>query len=124
MSDGNSIAGGITDAIKDLGKEVVKQVVGTGTSSIKTATSQVTGGNSQEQEAEKKAEQLKTFQRVKEVEAEMRQIAAQSAQKTGPEIPKSEKQSLSEPTNNQTQTVDEASRQAVGRAEQGRNFKG
>lgn len=124
MSDGDSIAGAVGDALKDLGREAVKQIAGTGTSSIKAAASQLGKTVSPEEEAKKKAEQIKTFQRVKEIEAEMKQIAAQNAQKTGPEIPKNENRDELQTQDKNKTSIDEASRQALGRAEQGRNFKG
>lgn len=124
MADGDSIFGAVADAGKDLVKETVHQVVGSGASAIKTASQQVGGFDTTEHEQQKKADEVATFQRIKAIEAEMAQIGAQSAQKKGPEIANSQTQNMEEVVSNKSQTVDEASRQAVGRAEQGRNFKG
>lgn len=127
MADGDSILGAVADAGKDLVKETVKQVVGSGTASLKSATQQVSGFTKEEDEMKKKADQTATFQRIKAIEAEMVQIAKQNAQKSGPEIvsrtsSEDEDNGLGN-TNSQPQ-IDEASRQALGKTEQGRNFKG
>lgn len=126
MSDGDSIFGAVADAGKDLVKETFKQVVGASGASLKSATQQVAGFTSEEEELKKKAEQAATFQRVKAIEAEMAQIAQQNAQKNGPEeVQRTEAKEEDGPNTSNTQhPMDEASRQAVGRAEQGRNFKG
>lgn len=126
MSDGNSILGAVADAGKDFVKETFKQVAGAGGASLKSATQQVAGFTSEEDEMKKKTEQAATFQRVKAIEAEMAQIAQQNAQKKGPEVvQRTEAIEEDGPSVSNTQhPMDEASRQAVGRAEQGRNFKG
>lgn len=125
MSDGDSILGSVADAGKDIFKEALSQVVGSGPAVAKTASQQVAGFTSKDDEEKKKADQIATFQRIKAIEAEMAKIGSQQ-QNPGPEIQKSEvptENSLDKlgPTKNQ---VDEATRQAVGKAEQGRNFKG
>ncbi len=127
MSDGDSsILGSVADAGKDFVKETVNQVAGSASSSLKTVTQQVAGYTSEENEMKKKAQQAATFQRIKAIEAEMAQIASQNAQKKGPDIV--QKTVLDEEngpsTTNSRPKIDEASRQALGRAEQGRNFKG
>lgn len=126
MSDGDSsILGAVADAGKDFVKEAVKQVAGSATGSLKTATQQVAGYTSEEDELKRRAEKVATFQRIKAIEAEMTQIASQNSQKKGPEIVTSDSQNKQEMSNHAPQTqLDEASRQAIGRAEQGRNFKG
>jgi hypothetical protein len=124
MSDGDSIAGSVTDSLKDLGKEAIKQVAGSASSSVKTATQQVTGFKTEEEEAKQKEEQIKTHARIKQIEVEMAQIRAENEKKEGPEIQKRESQSFEEAQAKNSQKVDEASRQAIGKAEQGRNFKG
>jgi hypothetical protein len=124
---GDSILGAVADAGKDFVKEVGKQVVGSGAAAGKAVVSQVAGAKTDEQEAAKKAEQVATFNRIKQIEAEMAQIRQGEEQKKGPQItPKAPTDSnkaldtLGKPQNQ----IDEASRQAVGKAEQGRNFKG
>lgn len=120
MSDGDSVTGGL----KDLGRETVKQIASVPKSLLTGAASQVVNSDSGEEEAKKKAEKALTFQRVKEIEAEMRQIAAENSKKEGPDV-KLQKENHTELQKKEMQKKpDEASRQAVGRAEQGRNFKG
>ncbi len=119
MSDDNSVGGGL----KDLGSETLKQVVSIPKSMVKGAIKQAANTDSEELEAQKKADQAATFQRVKEIDAEMASIRQQNEQKTGPEIQSSDN-NINELNNNQSRKTDEASRQAIGRAEQGRNFKG
>lgn len=124
MSDGDSIFGNVADSLKDLGKDVVKQLANTPESLVTSTKDQLTRRDSDEEEARKKAEKMQTFQRVRSIEAEIAQIAAQNEKKTGPQIPQEQgKDELQIQTQNQ-KPLDEASRQAVGRAEQGRNFKG
>lgn len=126
MSDGDSILGAVADAGKDFVKETVKQVVGSGAASAKTATQQVAGYTSNEDEEKKKASQIATFQRIKAIEAEMAEIGKQNEKKTGPALSNPQTQQGQEKASDgkPESTLDEASRQAVGRAEQGRNFKG
>jgi len=124
MSDGDSILGAVADAGKDLVKETVNQIVGGGTAAVKSTAQQVAGFDTAEKEQEKKVENLQTFQRIKRIEAEMAQIHQAEAQKKGPEIVPSQTQQSENISSGKPQTIDEASRQAVGRAEQGRNFKG
>jgi hypothetical protein len=126
MADGDSILGAVADAGKDLVRETVKQVVGNTNASLKSATQQVAGFTSEEDDIKKKTEQAATFQRIKAIEAEMAQIARQNAQKKGPDVVRKTvaKEEDSPSTSNTQHPMDEASRQAVGRAEQGRNFKG
>lgn len=126
MSDGDSILGSVADAGKDLFKEVVNQVVGNGPAAAKSATQQVAGFDSKDDEEKKKAEQMATFQRIKAIEAEMAKIGSQQ-QNSGPEIQKKEVQADENSLDKLGETksqMDEATRQAVGKTEQGRNFKG
>lgn len=119
MSDGDSVSGGL----KDLGKETGKQVASFPKTFIKAAITQVVNRNSEEEEARKQAEKIATHHRIQAIEAEMSQIRAQSEQKEGPSTQPA-KQELSTLDTKQKTKQDEASRQAVGKAEQGRNFKG
>lgn len=121
MADGDSIGG----ILKDLGKETVKQIATVPKSLVTDAASQVVNTNSEEIEAKKKAEKAATHQRILQVEAEMKQLASQNSQKKGPEIPSSDSHQMNDlKTGERDKKPDEASRQALGRAEQGRNFKG
>lgn len=122
MSD--SILGSVADAGKDLIKEVGNQVVGNSTSAVKTAASQVTGFPTQEEELKKKQTQIATQQRIQAIQQEIRSISMQKQQLTGPEVGSSNPASIDEVNQSQKKQIDEASRQAQGRAEQGRNFKG
>ncbi|MDO8269523.1 MAG: hypothetical protein Q7T54_02525 [Candidatus Levybacteria bacterium] len=121
MSDGNSIGG----ALADLAKETVKQVATTPLDIAKEAGQQIVGHNSEEEELKKRAEKMATFQRIKQIEAEMAQIRNIEEQKN-----QTQTKSITTPSHlekfgqSKTKKIDEASRQAVGRAEQGRNFKG
>lgn len=126
MSDGDSsILGAVADAGKDFVREAVEQVTVSATGSLKSAAQQVAGYTPQEDEAKKKAQQMATFQRIKAIESEMAQIATHNSQKKGPEIAKSGLQKAEEFEEHAPKAqIDEASRQALGRAEQGRNFKG
>ena len=73
----------------------------------------------------KKQDQIITFNRIKQIEAEMAQIRQAEARKTGPQIALKPQSSVAaEDADGKPKVIDEASRQAVGRAEQGRNFKG
>lgn len=121
MADGDSIGG----ILKDLGKETVKQIASVPKTLVTGAASQVVNTDSEEIEAKKKAEKVATYGRIQAIEAEIRQLATQRSQKQGPEIPKSDNQQINESGDaEKVKKVDEASRQALGRAEQGRNFKG
>lgn len=126
MADGDSIIGAVADAGKDFVRETVKQAIGNTSASLKSATQQVAGFTSTDDEIKKKTEQAATFQRIKAIEAEMAQIARQNAQKKGPDVTqhKTAKEESGPSTTNTQHPMNEASRQAVGRAEQGRNFKG
>ena len=126
MSDGDSILGQVGDSLKDLGKDVVKQITGTPTEIVKTVKQQTVGKtDSPEEQAKKQKTGAEEMARRAQIEAEIQRIAKQREQLTGPEI-----SSLKTEENpdgleiKKTQQIDEASRQAVGRAEQGRNFKG
>lgn len=125
MSD-SSIAKQVGENIQDLGKDAGKKAVSTLSSFGKVTVAQIKGvSDNPEQEEEKKRQKVATFQRVKQIEAEMRQIASKNQQKIGPEIAQTDKNNSTElQTKNKELTIDEASRQAIGRAEQGRNFKG
>lgn len=120
MSDGDSVGG----VLKDLAKETVKQVIKTPITIAKGVGSQVVGLDSEEKEAQKKQEKAVTHQRIKAIEEEIEQIRAQNQRKQGPEIKTSSEVAQEEQTAARNKPIDEASRQAVGRAEQGRNFKG
>jgi hypothetical protein len=126
MSDGDSIGGAIADSLKDLGKETGKQLVSSAASFGKASITQIKGATTDEKKAEEEKRKFETFQRVKEIEAEMKQIASQNAQKKGPEIIDAKTQSAQESDlqSKKEKKIDEALRQTLGRAEQGRNFKG
>lgn len=119
MSD--SISGNLTD----LATETTKQVVNLPVSIIKGIIPQAVEKDTEEEEARKRTEKIMTFNRIKEIEAEMERLRREDEKKTGPEVKTSQERS-SENTQQQPgrKQIDEASRQAVGRAEQGRNFKG
>jgi Zn-dependent M16 (insulinase) family peptidase len=120
MSD--SIGG----AFKDLARETVKQVSKTPVSFAKSAASQIVGSNeSEEQRKLKQAEKAMTHQRIKEIEAEMAHIRNQNEQKRSQEDGSTYKNTLEKiASKGKLKKMDEQSRQAVGKAEQGRNFKG
>lgn len=120
MSDGDSVAG----ALKDLGRETIKQIAQVPKGIVTGASGQILTKDTEEREAEKKAEKMATFQRIKEIEAEMAAIRSQNEQKKGPQTPQSAVEQQEIKSSGPKKTIDEASRQAVGRAEQGRNFKG
>ena len=121
MSDGDSIYGQLTD----LAKETTKQVLNVPKSIVKGIGTQTVGQDSVEKEAKKNQEKALTYHRIKEIEAEIARIRAENDKKTGPEVVKSsEAQSQGDSSGNKPKKLDEASRQALGRAEQGRNFKG
>lgn len=121
MSDGSSIGG----AFKDLARETVKQVSKTPASFIKSAGAQIVGSPSEEVENRKKAEKLMTHQRIKEIEAEMAKIRSQGEQKHSQEENSDYKKKLEKiASRGGSKKMDESSRQAIGKAEQGRNFKG
>jgi len=125
MSDGDSIAGAVADSAKDFGKSLVSEIVSSTTSSVKTATSQIAGAKSSEEEAKEKADKIATFNRIKQIEAEMAQIRQAEAQKKGPQISQKLQSSVNiSDQEDKPKALDEASRQAIGKAEQGRNFKG
>lgn len=119
MSDCSSLSG----ELKNLGKETGKQMANFPKNFIRGAVSQVTSKASSEDEAKKKAEMVATHQRIQALEAEMAQIRAQSEQKEGPQILQT-KRDLETLKIGKSLKRDEASRQAAGKAEQGRNFKG
>lgn len=113
----------IGNALKDLAKETVKQTVKTPFSIVKGIPGQLAGAESEEEKARKKLEQITTHQRVKEIEREMAQIREGKQQKEEANNT-SYRKALQEMASKKPKKMDEASRQAVGRAEQGRNFKG
>lgn len=119
MSDGDSVATGL----KDLSRETVKQIKSVPKSIVLGAKGQMLNKDTEEEEERKKKEMAQTHARIKEIEAEMAAIRAQNEQKRGPEV-LSEKEKLEAVQAPKQKRMDEASRQAVGRAEQGRNFKG
>jgi len=120
MSDGDSVGG----VLKDLAKETVKQVANVPKGLALSATSQIINQDSEEKEAEKKAQKAMTFQRIKEIEAEIARIRSQNERKTGPEVISQKEASEVASDAKKPKKPDEASRQAIGRAEQGRNYKG
>lgn len=125
MSDGDSIAGAVADSAKDFGKGLVSEVINSATASVKNVSQQLVGAKTEEEELKKKQDQIITFNRIKQIEAEMAQIRQAEARKTGPQIALKPQSSVAtEDANGKPKVIDEASRQAVGRAEQGRNFKG
>lgn len=124
MSDGDSIIGAVADTVKDLGKDTLKQIVTTPGSVAKGAGTQVLNRNTPEEEAKKARQKAEEFARIREIEAEMAQIRQQSDQKNGPQVEKTEEKKIETLQNQSGSKIDEASRQAVGKAEQGRNFKG
>lgn len=124
MSDGDSIIGAVTDTVKDLGKETLKQIVGTPGSVAKGAGGQILNKDNPEEEAKKAQLKAEEFARIRAIEAEMAQIRQQNDQKNGPQVEKTEDKKIEALQKQNGPKIDEASRQAVGRAEQGRNFKG
>lgn len=123
MGDGNSVSG----TLADLAKETVKQAVKMPVSIAKGAGQQIVGKDSEEEEARKRAEKTATFNRIKAIEAEMvqiRRIEEQKQQQRQQQQVSTPSQRTTFETNANGKKLDEASRQAVGRAEQGRNFKG
>lgn len=125
MSDGDSIAGAVADSAKDFGKGLVSEVINSATATVKNVSQQLVGAKTEEEELKKKQDQIITFNRIKQIEAEMAQIRQAEARKTGPQIALKPQSSVAaEDADGKPKVIDEASRQAVGRAEQGRNFKG
>ncbi len=128
MSDGDSssIPGAVAESLKDVGTEGIKQTKNIGISFVKTAVSQITGTTkTPEEEAKEKTNQMVTHQRIQQIEAEMAQIRQHEEQKKGPQFQNSQTQQSENVSREKNQTkINEASRQAVGKAEQGRNFKG
>ncbi len=125
MSDGDSIAGAVADSAKDFGKGLVSEVINSATASVKNVSQQLVGAKTEEEELKKKQDQIITFNRIKQIEAEMAQIRQQEARKKGPQIIQKQQSAVEfEDSDGKPKILDEASRQAVGRAEQGRNFKG
>lgn len=127
MSDNGSIIGSVTEGLKDIGKDALKQVFSAPSDTAKAALQQTVGKNeSPEEELKKKQEQAKAHARMMEIDAEIQQIRQQNEQKRMQEAtqqqgaPQQKLQTLQE----QQKTQDEASRQAVGKSEQGRNYKG
>ncbi len=122
MSD--SILSSVIDSLKDLGRDIFHQAAGSAKDAVTSTPTQIVGGITDEKEAEKEAEKIATQQGIQKIEAEMNQIRAENQKKTGPEIPKTEEEKIEEAKKENPQMIDEASRQAMGKAEQGRNFKG
>lgn len=88
MSDNGSIVGAVAEGLKGLATDAVKQVTSAPGDAAKTAVSQTIGiTKTPEEEARKKAEEAFRLQRAKEIEAEMKQIALERDERTGPEIP-------------------------------------
>ena len=125
MADGDSIAGAVADTAKDFGKGLVSEIISSATSAVKGAGQQITGAKTEEDEAKEKQDKIITFNRIKQIEAEMEQIRQAQERKTGPQITQKSQSAVEfEDSDGKPKVLDEASRQAVGRAEQGRNFKG
>lgn len=120
MSDGDSVSGQLTD----LAKETTKQVLNVPKSIVKGIGTQSVGQDSAEKEAKKKQEKMLTHHRIKEIEAEIAKIRAENEKKHGPEVVSQKEASEKVSESQKPKQIDEASRQALGRAEQGRNFKG
>lgn len=127
MSDSDSILGQVGDTLKDIGKDVVKQFTTAPTEIAKTVKQQTIGKEEAPEDLAKKQQAgIAEIARRAQIEAEIAQISKQKEQLKGPEIPslKTEQDGDGLNTQQKGQQIDEASRQAVGRSEQGRNFKG
>lgn len=121
MSD--SIGTDVKEGLKDLFKGIFAHILQTPKTVVKEATQQVTGV--EDSEEKKQSNELQANARVQELEAEMRRISEEKKQMTGPEIGSKEQiETNDDLKGNKVEAPDEASRQAVGKAEQGRNFKG
>lgn len=121
MSNGDSIGGILTD----LAKETVKQTAAAPFSIVKGMGQQIVGHvETEEEKLKKQAEKQMTFQRIQQIEAEMAHLRQADQQKKGPEMHSQPTGKTENIPSGKHKTIDEASRQAVGRAEQGRNFKG
>ena len=120
MGDGDSIKGGL----QDLGRETVKQIASVPKGIVASAAGQVLKHDTEEREKEKRIEKAATHARIKELEAEIQAIRAQNEQKKGPEVIAPHEKMEETQDGKPKKKLDEASRQAIGRAEQGRNFKG
>lgn len=96
MSD--SISGGVSDQVKDLGIEAKKSAVETISPKniFKSVLDQLKGSPKQETpedlEKQKKAETL-AQKRIREIDEEIRRIAEERKKLTGPEIPGSKNES-------------------------------
>lgn len=127
MSDNGNIIGSVAEGLKDIGKTALKQVFNAPSDTAKAALQQTVGKNeSPEEELKKKQEQAEKHARIMEIDAEIQKIRQQNEQKRMQEAT-DETQSLKpkfESLEQQEKDQDEASRQALGKAEQGRNFKG
>lgn len=125
MSD--TILGQVGDSLKDIVKDIFKQMVGAPSDAVKTAAQQTTGKTeSPDDEAKKQQTILQEKTRLAQIETEMAQIASQNAQKTGPEIPRKETAGENQEDHLTTthQQTSEAVKQAETSRETGRNFKG
>lgn len=122
MSD--SVLGSVADAGKDFIKEVAAQVTSNTSQAAQSAASQVGGFPTEEEELKKRQNQIATQQRIQAIQQEINAISMQKKELTGPEITASKSSAPDEVNQEQKKQIDEASRQALGRAEQGRNFKG
>jgi len=123
MSDTGSLLGSIADAGKDFVKETKKQIT---TGVVASAASQLIGIDTEEDIAKRKAEKMNTFARIKQIEAEMAQLRSIEEQEKN--MQKVHEQKIVEKKasmqGRKEKKMDEASRQAVGKSELGRNYKG
>jgi len=117
--------GAVAEGLKDVAKDAAKQIVNAPSSAVKTAVTQTTAtAKTPEEEAKIQEQKAYEFRRHQEITAEIEQIRRQNEQRTGPTLSTETEtnQTLNSPAD--SPRIDEASRQAVGKAEQGRNFKG
>lgn len=129
MSDSPSILGSVADTGKDVVKELGSQTTKAAASIVKGAFQQVVGTKSEEEIAKEQADKLATHQRIKKIEAEIAQIRAQRSQEQSQmeqvRLTSSDQSTGSDDLKtSEKKQMDEASRQAVGKAELGRGFKG
>lgn len=124
MADG--ILSGIADVATESAKAAGSAAVDTIKDIGKGATHQLVGPDNPEVKAQKEAEKMATHQRIQALESEMRQIAAQNVQKTGPKIEEAKQKSQTSPdsTTHKPAFKDLASQLAATKGETGRGTKG
>jgi hypothetical protein len=120
MGDDSSIGGGLKNIIEGT----VDQIVAIPKDIAQGAIDQLKPAQSPEAIEAERQEKMKVHIGIQAANAEIAQIIAQNQQKSGPEVITSQEQSQLATQQKTEKKMDEASRQAVGRAEQGRNFKG